>query len=94
MVKVVAMNKVMEDKITTVIELYEELVLETRKETGCITYELYQDEKEAAVLTIIEEWEDKDALDKHMKSEHFQRIVPMVGKYVVENALNIYHKVY
>jgi quinol monooxygenase YgiN len=94
MIKVIAKNKVMNDKIEMVINLYEELVIATRKEDGCIKYELYQDETDPAVLTMIEEWEDKDALDKHMKTEHFCRIVPMVGDFVMESGLNIYHKVF
>jgi quinol monooxygenase YgiN len=94
MIKVVAKNEVMMDKIEVVKSLYEELVVATRKEDGCIAYELYQDETNAAVLTMIEEWDDKAALDKHMKTEHFCRIVPMVGEYVVASELNIYHKVY
>lgn len=94
MIKVVAKNEVMMDKIEVVKSLYEELVVATRKEDGCIAYELYQDETNAAVLTMIEEWDDKVALDKHMKTEHFCRIVPMVGEFVVASELNIYHKVY
>jgi quinol monooxygenase YgiN len=94
MIKVVAKNEVMMDKIEVVKSLYEELVVATRKEDGCIAYELYQDETNAAVLTMIEEWDDKAALDKHMKTEHFCRIVPMVGEFVVASELNIYHKVY
>jgi quinol monooxygenase YgiN len=94
MIKVVAKSKMMSDKIDVVMNLYEELVTATRKEDGCIIYELYQDATDASVLTMIEEWEDKDALDKHMKTEHFCRIVPMVGEFVLENGLNIYHKVF
>jgi quinol monooxygenase YgiN len=94
MIKVVAKSKVMDDKIEVVQKLYHELVIETRKEDGCIIYELYQDEKDSTVLTMIEEWEDKASLDNHMQTEHFKRIVPMVGEFVLESALNIYHKVY
>jgi quinol monooxygenase YgiN len=94
MIKVVAKSKVMNDKIELILNLYEELVAATRKEEGCIIYELYQDETDSSVLTMIEEWVDKAALDKHMKTEHFCRIVPMVGEFVIESGLNIYHKVY
>jgi quinol monooxygenase YgiN len=93
MIKVVARNTVMKDKIDVVINLYEELVTATRKEDGCIKYELYQDATDSTVLTMIEEWEDKDALDKHMKTEHFCRIVPLVREFVLESGLNIYYKV-
>jgi len=94
MIKVVAKNKVMNDKLETILKLYEELVRETRKEEGCILYELFQDMEDPSVLTMIEEWEDKASLDKHMKTEHFMRIVPMVGEFVTDKSLNIYNKVF
>jgi quinol monooxygenase YgiN len=94
MIKVVAKNKINVDKVEIVLSLYEELVNATREEEGCIAYELFQDVEDPSVLTMIEEWEDKPSLDQHMKTEHFMRIVPMVGKFVEESSLNIYHKVY
>ncbi len=93
MVKVVAQSTLVGDKVTEAISLYEELVAETRKEAGCIKYELYQDEKDPAILTMIEEWEDREALDRHMKTLHFLKIVPMVDKFKVDGQLHIYHKV-
>lgn len=93
MIKVVAKNFAKEDKINEILELYKELVELTRKEEGCIKYELYQDEKDFTILKIIEEWESRQALDKHFKSEHFTRIVPVVGKFMSkEGDINIYNK--
>lgn len=93
MIKVVAKNKVKNEKIEEVLALYEQLVSATRKEDGCIVYELYQDEKDSSILTMIEEWEDQASLDRHMGTEHFMEIVPSVGEHVLERSLNIYHKV-
>lgn len=93
MVKVVARNFIQEDKFEEVIELYKELVEMTRKEEGCIKYEMYQDEKETRILTMIEEWESRNALDNHLKSEHFTRIVPMLRKLMSkETDMNVYNK--
>lgn len=92
MVKVVAKSLISEGKVEEVIKLYQELVQETRKEDGCIKYELYQDGKDTKTLAVIEEWESKEALDNHMKTEHFTRIVPMIGEFVVEKTVNIYNK--
>ncbi|MBI6872105.1 putative quinol monooxygenase [Clostridium aciditolerans] len=93
MIKVVAKKLVNEGKVEEVIKLYEELVRETRKEEGCIKYELYQDEKDPRVLAVIEEWESKDALERHMNSEHFTRIVPMIGELAEKKKdMNIYNK--
>ncbi|MDF2544452.1 MAG: antibiotic biosynthesis monooxygenase [Herbinix sp.] len=94
MIKVVAKNKVMDDKIEHVIKLYEELVIETRKEVGCITYDLFQDVKDPSVVTMIEEWESQEKLDAHMITEHFKKIVPMVGEFVLQGEVNIYQQVY
>lgn len=92
MVKVVAKKFVSEDKIEEVVKLYEELVEATRKEEGCIKYELYQDEKDSRILAVIEEWESRDALNKHMNSEHFMKLVPMIGALTGKTDMNIYKK--
>lgn len=93
MIKVVARNFAQEDKLDEVLELYKELVELTRQEKGCIKYELYQDEKDSKILTMVEEWESREALENHFKAEHFVRIVPQVKKYMAKEAdLNIYNK--
>ena len=93
MVKVVARNFIKEDKLEEAIGLYKELVEITRKEDGCIKYELYQDEVDNKILTMIEEWIDRNALDNHLKSEHFTRIVPVLKKLMLkETDINIYNK--
>jgi len=92
MVKVVAKNFVQEGKFEEVISLYKELVELTRQEEGCIKYELYQDEKDSNIIAMIEEWESREALNRHLNSEHFTRIVPQVKKFMVkETDLTIYN---
>ncbi|OFI06017.1 autoinducer 2-degrading protein LsrG [Clostridium acetireducens DSM 10703] len=93
MIKVVAKKFVKQDKLDEVIKLYEELVEASRKEEGCIKYELFQDDKDSTILAVIEEWESKDALAKHNNAEHFKRIVPMIAKLVLpESTVNVYNK--
>lgn len=93
MIKVVAKNYMKSDRLSEVIDLCKELVEETRKEDGCIKYELYQDSEDSSILTMIEEWESKEALDLHLKSEHFTRIVPMMSEMTEKDGeMNIYTK--
>lgn len=93
MLKVVAKNFIQKDKLDETIKLYEELIYFTRKEEGCIKYELYQDEKDPTILCMIEEWENEEAFDKHTKSEHFLRIVPQLKKLRTRDSdLNVYKK--
>jgi quinol monooxygenase YgiN len=92
MIKIVAKNYVKQDKINRFITLAKELVAETQKnDEGCIHYDLFQDLKDPQILTIIEEWESQDALDKHRKAKHFTEIVPQFGELTEKSGeLNLY----
>jgi quinol monooxygenase YgiN len=68
------------DKLDRIMELSKELVEETVKEEGCIRYEILQEVKDPKVMFTIEEWEDEEALNRHMASEHFKRIVPQLNE--------------
>lgn len=80
MIKVVAKSFAKEGKLDRILELSKEMVEKTVKEEGCIKYELFQDMKDPKILIIIEEWEDEEALNKHMASEHFRRIIPQLNE--------------
>ena len=51
------------------------LIAPTRKEAGCIRYELLVDEADPAELTFVEEWRDGDALNTHLATAHVQYAV-------------------
>lgn len=90
MIKVVARGYFYEDKTEEAIKLYEELVEKTRKEEGCISYNLFMDIKDNSILTMIEEWENSDALDKHIKTEHFTRLIPKIKAFRRDSEINTY----
>ena len=93
MIKVVAKHFVKEDKVDEFLELGKKLVEATVKEQGCIKYELFQDVKDPKILTMIEEWENNDVLSKHMNSEHFTEIVPILSSFMEKPAeMNLYKK--
>lgn len=58
MIKVIARSVIKENHLSDALEIYRHLVAETVKETGCITYELFQELNNPNSLTLIEEWED------------------------------------
>lgn len=72
-------------KIDIVLPLYKELVQKTRYEVGCISYELHQDIQNLGHFIFIEEWVDRAALDSHVVSEHFQRLVPQIDQNKIED---------
>jgi quinol monooxygenase YgiN len=50
----------------------------TRKEPGCISYDMHSSPDDPAKFLFYETWQSKDALDAHMRTPHFQKLVPRV----------------
>ncbi len=93
MIKVISKGLFYEEKIDEAIKLYEDLVKRTRKEDGCISYNLFRDVNDRSILTMIEEWESPEAWEAHKKTEHFIRLVPLVGNFRKSTELNAYELV-
>ena len=51
-------------------KLLEALVWPTLREEGCIQYDLHQSAQDACKFLFCENWQDKQALDKHRQSDH------------------------
>lgn len=74
MIKVVAKNIIKADRAEEFISLAKALVQDTRtRDGGCIRYELVQDVKDPRIITMLEEWEDQESLNRHMAAEHFKK---------------------
>lgn len=94
MIKVVARKHSVEGKFDEIMELEKELIEKTRMGQGNICYELYRDVNDRTTITMIEEWESEEDLKRHMNSEHFKRLVPLINKFMVgDTDMNIYEKV-
>lgn len=59
-----------EGKKDEIIGFADDLIKNTRAESGCINYNLYENVQEEHLL-FVEQWEDTDALNKHLETEHF-----------------------
>ncbi|MEI6056256.1 MAG: putative quinol monooxygenase [Lentisphaerota bacterium] len=51
------------------------LLVPTRKEKGCINYDLHEDNSDAGVFIFHENWESNELLDKHLSSEHIKNFL-------------------
>lgn len=71
MIKVIARSIIKENYLPEALVLYQLLVQETVKEQGCISYELFQELDNPNNLTLIEEWEDIEALKRHTENFSF-----------------------
>lgn len=56
------------------------LVEPTRKEAGCINYDLHTASDGAGKFLFHENWTSQAALDAHLKSPHIQALLPHVDE--------------
>ena len=70
------------------------LIEPTRKEPGCISYNLLNNLANKCEYTFYEEWETDKDLESHMQSAHFQEAVSSLnGLIASEPEINQYHSV-
>lgn len=68
-----------------------EMMRETRKEPGCITYTMSADVEDPGRFWIFEEWESEQALAEHFASPHMRAFQAQVGELgVSETSLRRY----
>ncbi|MDR2587699.1 MAG: antibiotic biosynthesis monooxygenase [Coriobacteriales bacterium] len=64
-----------------VLAILDELITETRKEPGNISYQLFQSVENPAILTVFEQWKDQAAIDAHNASAHFNKALPALAPF-------------
>jgi len=92
-IRVVAKLVVQREQVHKVIEEFKELVNQTRKEIGCLQYELHQEVHDPATLIFFEKWRTMDDLNKHLKTEHFISCFKKLGSLVERNDTRIIEKI-
>ena len=60
------------------------LVDPTRREAGCVRYELMQNRQNAAEFTFVEEWANETALNAHFTTEHVKAAFAKVPALLAE----------
>ena len=61
----------------------------TRKETGCIFYDLNTSATDPNLLTFVERWESRDHLAAHAKTEHIKAWRAASGEHVASRVIEI-----
>ncbi|GAB6395513.1 MAG: antibiotic biosynthesis monooxygenase [Bacteroidales bacterium] len=57
------------------IKAFQDVVAATRKEEGCISYNVYEDVSNPSTLTFIEYWASQSDIDRHNQTAHLQGFV-------------------
>ena len=60
------------------IETAKELVEASQKDSGCISYDLFESATRPDVLMICETWKDDESLSAHSQAPHFTKLVPKI----------------
>lgn len=79
MIRVVAKFHLKAGQTEKAIQIAQEMITLTRKEEGCVRYELAQASQDDTQLVVLEAWESPKALEVHSASEHFLRLVPQLA---------------
>lgn len=58
------------------------LVEPTRKEVGCLQYDLLQNQEDPTDFTFVEQWESHESLDAHLASEHIQSAIAKIPELI------------
>lgn len=79
-----AIIHIKENAMMEAIELLKKLVTETRKEKGCIQYDLFEDNRNKGVFFIHENWESYEHLQHHQVADHMMKfresVAPLLEK--------------
>ena len=82
--RVVVRIRARSERVDEVRELLCSLVGPTRKESGCVSYDLLQNREDPTDFTFVEEWESEAAFEGHAASDHIKAIGPKLASVVAD----------
>lgn len=85
---IVANIKAKTDHVELVKAELEKLISVTRAETGCINYDLHQDNDNPAHFMFYENWQSRELWQAHMNNQHLADYVKATEGAVAEFTIN------
>jgi len=61
------------------------LIAPTRKEEGCLNYDLHQSLDDKALFLFYENWASQEVFDRHLASAHVQAFLAQAGELLAES---------
>ncbi len=80
MITIIAKSNVIPEKRQEFLKLAKEMESKSRREQGCISYTLYENNNEKNQFCYIEVWLNDEALNSHNHSPHFLSLVPAMNQ--------------
>lgn len=75
MITIIAKFDVLPDCVEAFNKCAVNVVRDTRKEKGNLSYKIYQNRKDKTKFTFIEEWLNDTAIEQHNYAKHFQKFL-------------------
>ncbi len=92
--RVIAKVKARPGKVNELLSVLGSMVEPTRKEPGCISYKLLQNNEDPTDFALIEEWQSSTALQSHFATKHFKdALVKLPNLVAAEPDIQRYHLV-
>ncbi|MBD2480652.1 putative quinol monooxygenase [Planktothrix sp. FACHB-1365] len=76
--QVIAHVVALPDKIEALKAVLLALVEPTRQESGCLQYDLLQNQQDLTDFTFVEQWETLEHLQNHLASVHLQKALTQI----------------
>jgi quinol monooxygenase YgiN len=87
-ITVVAKLSARKDSVEAVKAELLKLIIPTRKESGCIEYNLHQDNEDPAVFIFYETWENSASLEQHKNAHHYKAYVREIDGMIDEKVVH------
>lgn len=91
MVYIIAYLTAHPGKGAEILSLAGPLIEGTRREAGCISYELYQKPADPDALVFVESWKDKAAVDAHFAEPHLKAFQVATADLLIEARIELVH---
>ena len=62
-------------------DLLTKSIEETKKEEGCLIYEVFQTKSNPVEFIVIDSWESEEALNKHYETPHYSHFINNFNQY-------------
>lgn len=89
MIYLVATLKIDPGTLGEIIEHVTPCIAETRREPGCLSYDLHQSVSDPSTLVFVERWSDRAALDAHFKTPHLEAWRNAAGHLFLDRKIEI-----
>ncbi len=92
--RVIAKVRARPGKVNELLSVLGSLIEPTRKEPGCISYTLMQNNEDPTDFALVEEWQSSTALQSHFATKHFKdALVKLPNLVAAEPDIQRYHLV-